>query len=410
MHVLFVGTRAPLTPERRGAIEKLTFDLASTLVAEGHDATVLTVGESGRRYTAEGVQLVEITEPITRPPSHVTPVVEFGRKARRVADRIHRENPVDVVHAVYYPNLLGFRPPGDAPLVVAEHNAHPWRKEHRFIEELTITHRLRWEADTYIRLAEAHAAFFSAERVLSVSDAHGEWIDRAIPEARSKRETMYNFVDTDVYRPDAASERGIDFPDGKTVLYAGRKVPHKGLHRAVSAISKMETDTTLVILGPLGSGFSDVDSLDGVNPDDLEPYLGSVIKNAQNSGVTDQISFPGYVADADLPAYYAAADVTTFPSVLESFGMVPVESMACGTPVVAHDVPPIDETVLDGETGLLTNEVSASALAAALDRLLTDDSLRSQFAEQGRNRAVEQFDIETAVQEHIRLYERVRSE
>ena len=90
---------------------------------------------------------------------------------------------------------------------------------------------------------------------------------------------------------------------------------------------------------------------------------------ARDRGVEDRITFIGYVPDGDLPAYYAAADVTVFPSVLESFGMIPIESMACGTPPVVHDVPPMTETVVDGETGRRV-AVSSVAIARGIEDVL----------------------------------------
>jgi len=166
-----------------------------------------------------------ITEPIAKPPSHVLPPIRFGRTLEDAVRRVHRRDPIDVVHAQFYPHLLGFSAPESTRVVVTEHNAHPWRREQQFIENLSALHAARWQADTWIRRVEAWKVFREADRVYSVSDAQGAWMEAAVPSVSSKRRTMYNFVNTETYRPDAQPEGSVDLLDGPTVLYAGRKVP-----------------------------------------------------------------------------------------------------------------------------------------------------------------------------------------
>jgi glycosyltransferase involved in cell wall biosynthesis len=398
MHVAFVGGRAPVTPERRGAIEKLTVEYAVALVERGHSATIFTVGEAPpESYVADGVSFEVITEPIAKPPSHVLPPIRFGRTLEDAVRRVHRRDPIDVVHAQFYPHLLGFSAPESTRVVVTEHNAHPWRREQQFIENLSALHAARWQADTWIPRVEAWKVFREADRVYSVSDAQGAWMEAAVPSVSSKRRTMYNFVNTETYRPDAQPEGSVDLLDGPTVLYAGRKVPHKGLHRAVEALPKTETSVSLAVLGPIGSGFDDEDGLP-TDTESLDPYLRRVLRTAQDLGVEDRLRFVGYVPDADLPAYYATADAVVFPSVLESFGMVPVEAMACGTPPVVHDEPPMTETVVDGETGRRV-PVSAAGVADGIE-----DVLAADMSAAARDHVIKQFSAEPIVSRQMDSY------
>ncbi len=96
-------------------------------------------------------------------------------------------------------------------------------------------------------------------------------------------------------------------------------------------------------------------------------------KLAVTLGVGEQTTFAGAVPQTDLPTYYSAADATVMPSSYESFGLVAVESLACGTPVVATRVGGLSTIVHDGETGMLVPWRDARLFADRLRTLLLDD-------------------------------------
>src|SRR5205085_11544142 len=93
---------------------------------------------------------------------------------------------------------------------------------------------------------------------------------------------------------------------------------------------------------------------------------------AARLGIADRCSFVGAVPHEELPRYYSAADVTVMPSSYESFGLVAVESLASGTPVVATRVGGLTSIVRDGETGLLVPWRDPQLFADALRRVLGD--------------------------------------
>ena len=95
--------------------------------------------------------------------------------------------------------------------------------------------------------------------------------------------------------------------------------------------------------------------------------------------------FPGFVADADLPALYTLADLLAFPSLYEGFGLPPLEAMACGTPVVTSDNSSLPEAV--GSAALLVNAEDTDGLTEALARVLGDADLRGRLTELGRAQA-----------------------
>jgi glycosyltransferase involved in cell wall biosynthesis len=127
----------------------------------------------------------------------------------------------------------------------------------------------------------------------------------------------------------------------------------------------------------------------------------SFFKHLQTLGLEEGVIFPGYVAEADLPAFYQLAEVFAFPSLYEGFGLGPLEAMACGTPVVCSNRSSLPEVV--GEAGLLVDPTDTAALTAALRRVLADADLQMDLRQRGLARA-QQFSWARAAGELTELY------
>jgi spore coat protein SA len=112
----------------------------------------------------------------------------------------------------------------------------------------------------------------------------------------------------------------------------------------------------------------------------------------RRAGDSDRVHFVGYVREPLLQQFYRRADVQVVPSVAdEAFGLVCVEAMASGTPVVAAAVGGIPEIVVDGDCGLLVEPGSAAAIAGAVNHLLGRPMLRRRLGERGRRLVEERF-------------------
>lgn len=114
----------------------------------------------------------------------------------------------------------------------------------------------------------------------------------------------------------------------------------------------------------------------------------------------------GFVPPQELAKLYARAAVVVCPSLREGFGVVCVEAMAHGRPVVASAVGGLLDLVEDGETGLLVPPGDVEALRAAIERLLGDPELRRRLGDAGRRRAAERFSWDTVTRETLELYAR----
>jgi D-inositol-3-phosphate glycosyltransferase len=204
-------------------------------------------------------------------------------------------------------------------------------------------------------------------------------------------------VDTERFVPGdrEAAKRALGVTGRMVVLFVGRLQPLKqpGVAvRAVAMLARRRPELArrlmlVVVGGPSGSG--------GIQPADLAAL-------AKEEGVA--LRLEGAVPHEALPGYYRAADVLVVPSRSESFGLVAIEASACGTPVVASDVGGLRVAVRDGVTGLLVPSFEPSAVADALDRVLSDPALAGAMGAAGA-RFARRFDWRRAAIDLLAVYE-----
>ena len=186
-------------------------------------------------------------------------------------------------------------------------------------------------------------------------------------------------VDLDVFTPRdrGAARRLLQLPpDSPVITWVGRLEKLKGVDILVGAVAQLaERDFTLLIVG---------------GDDRASSLRRELEEQARELGVSANVRFEGAVAHDRLPLYYSAADVCVVPSYYESFGLVAVEAMACGTPVVASRVGGLVSTVTDGVTGYLIPWRCPEPFAEKLEVLLNNPELRANFSRAAR-RSVERF-------------------
>ena len=189
----------------------------------------------------------------------------------------------------------------------------------------------------------------------------------------------------------AAVRARYDLP-GRFILGLSTVQPRKNFDGLIEAFRRLLArsadgpeiaDLHLVIAG--GKGWMYEDTL-------------ALVKRA---GLEGRVHFPGFVAEADLPALYCLAGAFAFPSWYEGFGLPVLEAMACGTPVVAADNSSLPEVV--GEAGLLVDAGDPDALSEALGRLLRDEALQGRLFRAGLDQA-RCFTWEEAAQQLLHVY------
>lgn len=186
----------------------------------------------------------------------------------------------------------------------------------------------------------------------------------------------------------------------KRILYAGRIIPVKGVLELVEAFALVHRELPESRLLVYGAS----DNVQQNGP--LTPYERQVRERAA-SLPAGSVQFMGYVPNREMGEHYAQADVAVFPSICkESFGMVALEAMRCGTPVVASRRPGFEELVAHGETGLLVDDPTViPSLAEAILRVLRDPDLAARMGEAGRRRSLRYTPEKAAEQFKSILYQ-----
>jgi len=213
-----------------------------------------------------------------------------------------------------------------------------------------------------------------AERVLTVSAFSKQELLRFYPQAEGKVWIVPNGVGSE-FRPsgdggarradqEALSRYGVAPP---YILAVGNIHPRKNLSRLLDAYLRVREHRNsvpgMVWVGAARWGSEEL------------------LDRARTSGVV----LTGFVARADLPAFYRKATMLVYPSIYEGFGLPPAEAMACGTPVVTSNATSLPEVV--GEAALTVDPTDTMAMAGGMARLLDDASLRQELIEAGIERA-----------------------
>jgi glycosyltransferase involved in cell wall biosynthesis len=137
------------------------------------------------------------------------------------------------------------------------------------------------------------------------------------------------------------------------------------------------------------------------------PLKAELQQQAERVGITHKVTFTGSIPEADLAAYFNACDVYCLPSVeqSEAFGLVQLEAMACGKPVICTQLNNgVNVVNQAGVTGLAVPVRDATALAAALNKLLDDDALRSKLGQQAKAHAISGYSLSAMSNSHLALY------
>ena len=214
-------------------------------------------------------------------------------------------------------------------------------------------------------------------------------------------------VDPEVFKPvrqaDAREALGRDQCE-RLVLFVGRIEQIKGIDVLLRALGllfqrhpDLRSDVCLLVVGG------------ALDPGDDAPETEKILelrRLVHEHRMESNVAFVGSRDQEQLALYYAAADVCAVPSLTESFGLVALEAMACGTPVVGTRVGGLQTLIEDGESGLLVPAGDDTALAEAIHAVLTDHRLRTHLSHGARERA-ERFTWSRVGQRMTELYDKV---
>jgi D-inositol-3-phosphate glycosyltransferase len=234
------------------------------------------------------------------------------------------------------------------------------------------------EREPQLRIAEEHRIVRSVDRIIAsnaVERAHLVWhygarVDRI--------RVAPCGVDTELFQPlaPAVAQDLLELLPGPLLLYVGRLQPIKGLEVLLEAMRHLPEAVRLAIVG------GEQDEPEGSHGERMRAQVAAL-------GLGQRVSFLGAQPQRRLRLFYAAADAVVMPSYYESFGMVALEAMACGAPVIASRVGGLATTVRHGVTGYLVPEGSPKALAARLRELVESPDARRRLGREAIRWAAE---------------------
>jgi len=216
----------------------------------------------------------------------------------------------------------------------------------------------------------------TADRIIAFSPHERDAMARLYAADANKITLVPCGVDLEVFRPlnQKAVRSSLGLNGEKILLYVGRVEPIKGLDLLVETAAQMDSEdgVRMIVVGADVNGDREMDR---------------VRQLAREKDLEDKIDFVGQVDHDDLPLYYNAADVCVVPSYYESFGLVALESMACGTPVVATRVGGLSTIIHHGRTGYLKSWRCPEAFANSVEMIISSNGLQQSMGEAARKRA-----------------------
>lgn len=341
-------------------------ELAAGLADRGHDVTVFTRRDNTSapvRVTAPDGYVVEHVP--AGPPSDI-PKDELLQYMPAFADYLTdrwREDPVDVVHAHFWMSGIASVEAGrrvGVPVLQTFHALGTVKKRHQGSRDTSPPTRIGLERRLCRRV----------DRVIATcSDEVDELAAMGLPRPRAT--VIPCGVDTDDFRP-------LHVPPGDRprLLVIGRLVERKGVGNVIEALSQLPGVELMVAGGPAPEFL------------DTDPDIARLRRLAARHGVQDRVRFLGSVDRPDVPRVMAEADIVVAVPWYEPFGIVPLEAMACGRPIVGSAVGGLLDTIVPGVTGELVPPRRPHLLAPVLRDLLADPQRREEYGRAGRARAV----------------------
>lgn len=237
---------------------------------------------------------------------------------------------------------------------------------------------------------------YEAWRVICCSRYMEDEVAHALATPRDKLRVVPNGVDPARVRWEGGAEELAEFrsrwaaPWERIVLFVGRLVREKGLEVLVDALPRVlavHPEAKLVICG-------------GGWEADLRGRVHAL-------GVGHKVVFTGFLPEEDLPRMYAVAEVAAFPSLYEPFGIVALEAMAAGVPVVCSDIGGFREVVEHGRTGLHTWANNPESLAWGINQVLGDSGLAARLRQEGRREVEGRYAWPAIARRTLEIYEEV---
>jgi len=379
-------------PRIVGGIARHVDELSRALARAGAEVDVLTAYHAGAAATEEipvGPGRVRVLRAGATPLNALDFVgeihqLDFSLLARLLAEGERR---YDLVHGHDW--LVAFaawtlKYGWGLPLVATMHATEAGRNEGVRTPMQHYIHSVEW------------LLTYEAWRVICCSRAMAGEIAGALNVPRDKLRVVPNGVDPARVRCEDSAEGLGEFrkrwarPEERIVLFVGRLVREKGAEVLIEAIPEVVAARPEAKFVVAGGG-----------------WYGHLRDRAAALGVGHKVTFGGFVPEEDLPRLYAVAEAAVYPSLYEPFGIVALEAMAAGVPVVTSDIGGFREVVRHGKTGIQTWANNPHSLAWGIKEVLSDRRLAGRLRRAGKREVRERYGWDGIAKQTLDVYEEV---
>jgi phosphatidylinositol alpha-mannosyltransferase len=349
-----------------GGVTEHVWHLGHELQRRGHEVTVITgatrpsmVPWTTKRDEDRGLRTIRIGWQIPTMLNGANAAMTLGWKLGRQLQRIEAREKFDVVHV-----QSGLDP--GLPLVASKSMRTP---------KVATYHTYRDPSNSKIEQVPNifrpvfQDAINKIQAHIAVSPAAASFVHRYFPNV--KLDVIPNGIDIDRFHPAIEPMPLKKNNQEFIILFVGRMDPRKGAKFLFAALPELERRMKNYRIVVVGTGW-------------MQSYYDAHIP----LNLRQRVEFTGYASPEDIPRYYRAADVYCSPATgNESFGIVLLEAMACGTPVIASDIEGYRWVVTPGKEGILVPPRSPEHLAAAIAMLADDPAGRKEMGQQGQQTA-----------------------
>ncbi|WP_347555466.1 glycosyltransferase family 4 protein [Robbsia sp. KACC 23696] len=364
-------------PERPGGLDRMYYTLFNALPDAGVNVHGLVAG-NGQAERDTGGRIRSFAgkdESIARR-------LLASRRAIREEVRAFRPDNVAIHFALYA--MPGMQYLADTPTVMHFHG--PWASESGFENPTGLTHGIKAHLEKSV--------YKRSQRQIVLSRAFATVLEEQYGMARDKIEIVPGCIHTQSYETGLTQRQArekLGLPTDRPIIVAVRRLVRRmGLEDLVDAVAQLREKWPDLLLVIAGKG----------------PLSEELRARAEAKGIGAQLKLLGYVPDADLPLVYQSANFSIVPTVaLEGFGLITIESLACGTPVMVTPVGGLPDAVSGLSPDLVLPATGSGAIATAIDDVMSG-RLKLPDSEACRSYARTHFDVQVIAQRTREVYER----
>ena len=372
-------------PRIVGGLGRHVYWLSKSLANKGIDVTALTIGypDLPKKETANGARVIRVPSWRFVSPDFLSWVdfvnLEMVKKALEL---VKKEGRFDLIHVHDWLTAfsgIALKHMLRAPLIATFHATETGRRGGIFDEFQRRIHEIEWFLN------------FEAWKIICCSNYMKYEVIRDLGAPIDKIVVIPNGIDLEMFSKTIQINRDkYALPWEKIVLFVGRMVYEKGPHILIEAAHRalmINNSLKFVLVG------------DG-------PMREQLMRRVYELGIAHKILFTGFIDDEELIGLYQLADVCVFPSLYEPFGIVVLEAMAAGCPVIVSSIGGMQEVIDNDVDGCKVPPGDIEALKNAILRVTSDDGFRKWLSENAK-RKVRDYDWKNISERTIEVYEEV---